>query len=138
MKDDAEKGHTEDDDGAIEAEDAGDDDWEGFDETEDVTNVHDEAYISALNKLTATGDMSQFLLGGDGWDDFDDDDDDYHSPIDNVDELHFMSDVLKEAFQREPEIYQQVQAALPQDTVVSFQKLVAAVDAQRSQAGPAS
>ncbi|KAL7488624.1 hypothetical protein ACHAW6_014236 [Cyclotella cf. meneghiniana] len=138
MKDEAEKGHTEDDDGAIEAEDAEDDDWEGFEENEDVTNVHDVAYMSALNKLSAAGDMSQFLLGGDGWDDELDDDEDYHSPIDNVDELHFMNDVLREAFQREPEVYQQLQAALPHETVVSFQKLSAAVDAQRSQAGPAS
>jgi hypothetical protein len=73
-----------------------------------------------------------------GWDDDLDDDEDYHSPIDNVDELHFMNDVLREAFQREPEVYQQLQAALPHETVVSFQKLSAAVDAQRSQAGPAS
>ena len=140
MKEDAEKGHTADAEGAIEAEDEGaDDDWEGFDESEDVQNVHDEAYISALNKLTATGDMSQFLLGGDGWDDFDDyDDDDYHSPIDNVDELMFLSDVLKEAFNREPEIYQQVQSALPQETVLLFQKLMAAADALKSQAGPSS
>jgi len=138
MKDEAEKGHTEDDDGAIEAEDEGDDDWEGFEENEDVTNVHDVAYMSALNKLSAAGDMSQFLLGGDDWDDELDDDEDYHSPIDNVDELHFMNDVLREAFQREPEVYQQLQAALPHETVVSFQKLSAAVDAQRSQAGPAS
>lgn len=137
MKEDAEKGGTEDNDGAIEAEDGGDDEWEGFDESEDVTNVHDEAYISALNKLTATGDVSQFLLGGDGWDDDFDDDDDYHSPIDNVDELHFMADVVKEAFQREPEIYQQVQAALPQETVAVFQQLMAAADARRSQAGSA-
>ncbi|KAL3779480.1 hypothetical protein HJC23_000039 [Cyclotella cryptica] len=138
MKEEVEKGHTEDDDGAIEAEDEGDDDWEGFEENEDVTNVHDVAYMSALNKLSAAGDVSQFLLGGDDWDDELDDDEDYHSPIDNVDELHFMNDVLREAFQREPEVYQQLQAALPHETVVSFQKLMAAVDAQRSQAGPAS
>ena len=140
MKEDAEKGNTEDDNRAIEAEDEdGDEDWEGFDESEDVTNVHDEAYVTALSKLSATGDISQFLLGGDGWDDdFDDDEDDYHSPIDDINEMQFMTDVLKEAFQREPELYQQIQAALPQDTVLSFQNLLAAVDAQRSQAGPAS
>lgn len=136
MKEDAEKGHQVDD--AIEAEDGVDEDWEGFDENEDVTNVHDEAYMTALNKLSAAGDMSQFLLGGEGWDDDLDDDEDYHSPIDNVDELHFMNDVLKEAFQREPEIYQQLQAALPHEAVVTFQHLTAAVDAQRGQAGPAS
>jgi hypothetical protein len=138
MKEESEKGNTGNDDNAIEAEDEGDEEeWEGFDESEDVTNNQDTAYMSALNKLSAAGDISQFLLG-DGWDDdLDDDDDDYHSPIDNVDELHFMNDVLKEAFQREPQVYQQIQASLPAETVASFQQLAAAVDAQRSQAGPA-
>ncbi|KAL7552620.1 hypothetical protein ACHAWF_017607 [Thalassiosira exigua] len=138
LKEDAEKG-LKDDDAAIEPE-AGDDDdeWEGFDEDEDVTNPNDEAYMSALNKLSAGGDVSQFLLG-DGWDDdFDDGDDDFHSPIDNVDEMHFTNDVLKEAYRRDPEVYQQVQAALPADTVSSCQHLFAAVDGQRSQAGPSS
>jgi len=136
MKDDAEKGQK-DDDAAIEPEAGDDDEWEGFDENEDVTNPSDEAYMSALNKLTAGGDISQFLMG-DGWDDDFDDEDDFHSPIDNVEELHFLNDVLKEAYQREPEVYQQVQAALPAETVASCQQLFAAVDAQRSQAGPSS
>ena len=137
MKDDAEKGHK-DDDANIEPEAEEDDEWEGFDENEDVTNANDEAYMSALNKLTAGGDMSQFLLGG-GWDDdFDDYDDDFHSPIDNVEELHFLNDVLKEAYQREPAFYQQVQGALPPETVASCQQIFAAVDAQRSQAGAAA
>lgn len=137
MKEDAEKGQK-DDDAAIEPE-AGDEDdeWEGFDEDQDVTNPNDEAYMSALNKLTAGGDVGQFLLG-DGWDDdFDDLDDDFHSPMDTIDELHFLNDVLKEAYGRDPEVYQQVQAALPAETVASCQQLFAAVDAQRSQAGAA-
>lgn len=133
MKEDAEKGQKEDD-AAIEPEAGDDDEWEGFGEDEDVTNPNDEAYMSALNKLTAGGDVSQFLLG-DGWDDdFDDLDDDFHSPIDNVEELHFVNDVLKEAYQREPELYQQVQAALPAETVAGCQQLFAAVDAQRGTA----
>jgi len=138
MKADVEKGQK-DDDAAIEPE-AGDEDdqWGGFDENEDVTNPNDEAYMSALNKLTAGGDVGQFLLG-DGWDDeYDDLEDDYHSPIDNVDELQFANDVLKEAYRREPEVYQQVQGALPAETVAACQQLFAAVDAQRSQAGPAT
>jgi len=139
MKEDAEKGQKEDD-AAIEPE-AGDDDddaWGGFGEDEDVTNPNDEAYMSALNKLSAGGDVSQFLLG-DGWDDdFDDLEDDFHSPIDDVEELHFLNDVLKEAYRREPEVYNQVQAALPAETVEGCRVLFAAVDAQRGQAGPAS
>lgn len=137
MKSDAERGQK-DDDAAIEPEAADEDDWDGFNEDEDVTNPNDEAYMSALNKLTAGGDVTQFLMG-DGWDDdFDDLEDDFHSPIDNVDELHFVNDVLKEAYQREPEVYQQVQGALPAETVAACQLLFAAVDAQRSQAGPAT
>lgn len=138
MKTDVEKGQKEDD-AAIEPE-AGDDDdeWGGFDENEDVTNPNDEAYMTALNKLTSGGDVAQFLLG-DGWDDdFDDLEDDYHSPIDGVDELGFANDVLKDAYRREPDVYGQVQGALPAETVAACQQLFAAVDAQRSQAGPAA
>ena len=132
MKEDAEKGHKEDD-AAIEPEAGEDEEWEGFDENEDVTNPNDEAYMSALNKLTAGGDVAQFLLG-DGWEDDDigDLDDDYHSPIDNVDQLHFVNDVLKDAYQREPEFYEQVQGALPAETISACQQIFAAVDAQRS------
>lgn len=131
MKEDAEK---EKEDGAIEAEAGDDDEWEGIDEDEDVANPNnDEAYMSAMNKLSAGGDISQFLLG-DGWDEDDDDDvDDFHSPLDNLDELHFVNDVLKEAYKREPEIYQQVQAALPSETVASCQQIFANVDSQRNQ-----
>ena len=136
MKEDAEKGQKEDD-AAIEPEAGEDDEWEGFDENEDVTNPHDEAYMSALNKLTTGGGVEQFLLG-DAWDDDYDEEDDFHSPIDNVNELHYVNDVLKEAYQRDPEVYQQVQAALPADIVAGCQQLFAAVAAQRGQAGPSS
>lgn len=137
MKEDAEKGKKDDNEDEIndEEEDGNngdDDDWEGFDEDEDVNNKEDEAYMSAMNKLSAGGDISQFLCG-DGWDDDDDEvDDDFHSPIDNVDELHFLNDVLKEAYTRDPEIYRQVQAALSQETILSCQQLFATVDAQRA------
>ena len=134
MKEDAEKGQKEDAD-VIEAEDEDaddDNDWEGFDENEDVNNPNDEAYMSAMNKLTAGGDISQFLMG-DGWDeDFEELDDDFHSPIDNVEELLFLNDVLKVAYMREPEVYRLIQAALPSETVACCQQLFAAVDAQRA------
>jgi hypothetical protein len=134
MKEDAEKGQKDDAD-VIEAEDEDaddDNDWEGFDENEDVNNPNDEAYMSAMNKLTAGGDISQFLMG-DGWDeDFEELDDDFHSPIDNVEELHFLNDVLKVAYMREPEVYRLIQAALPSETVACCQQLFAAVDAQRA------
>merc|ERR1712232_556831 len=121
MKADAENGQAEDGAGHIEAEDDDDDqEWEGFDEDQDVVDCNDEAYMSVLSKLSAGGvggDMAQFLVGGD-WDDLDDEDD-FHSPIDNIDELHFVNDILKEAYAREPEIYQQVQAALPPEVVAS-------------------
>lgn len=132
MKEDAEK--VKEDDGAIEPEAGDDDEWEGFDEDEDVANPNnDEAYMSAMSKISAGGDISQFLLG-DGWDEDEDDDvDDFHSPLDNLDEVHFVNDVLKEAYQREPEIYQQVQAALSSETVAICQQIFASVDSQRNQ-----
>jgi len=133
MKADAEGGHKEDD-AAIEPAEGGEDDgesFEGFDENEDVVNPSDEAYTSLLNKISAGADISQFLMGD--WDD-DFDEDDFHSPIDKVDELHFVNDVLKEAYAREPEVYQQVQAALSPEVVACCQQLFAAVDFARSSA----
>ena len=64
--------------------------------------------------------------------DFEELDDDFHSPIDNVEELHFLNDVLKVAYMREPEVYRLIQAALPSETVACCQLLFAAVDAQRA------
>jgi len=108
-----------------------DDDEGGFDEDQDVTSVSDDAYLNSLNQLTGAGDMAKFLIG-ENWDD-DDDDDDYTSPIDEVDQLLFLNDTLKAAFQREPEIYQQVQAALSPEIVTACQSLFQLADAQRSQ-----
>eukprot|EP00566_Odontella_aurita_P002311 CAMPEP_0113571984 /NCGR_PEP_ID=MMETSP0015_2-20120614/25852_1 /TAXON_ID=2838 /ORGANISM="Odontella" /LENGTH=1096 /DNA_ID=CAMNT_0000474985 /DNA_START=725 /DNA_END=4015 /DNA_ORIENTATION=+ /assembly_acc=CAM_ASM_000160 len=141
MKEEAEKAGDDDDgDNAIddEAEEGGDgddEDFEGFDENEDVTSEADEAYMDALNKLTGSGsDMARFLVGEDWDQDYDDDDEDYTSPLDEVNQLVFLSDTLKGAFQREPEVYQQVQAAMAPDTVNACQKLFAAADAMRAQA----
>jgi len=137
MKVDAEKEEDDDDAHAIEdeAEDGDDDDFEGFGEDEDVTSDADEAYMDALNKLSGSGsDVARFLIGEDWDQDADDDDDDYTSPLDEVDQLLFLSDTLKAAFQREPEVYQQVQTALPPEVVNSCQKLFAAADAQRANA----
>ena len=136
MKEDAEKGGGKDDDANIDGEDGDNDDddneWEGFDEDEDVNNPNDEAYMSAMNKLSSGGDISQFLMG-DGWDEDDEElDDDFHSPIDNVDELHYLNDVLRAAYVREPDAYRQVQSALSTEVVTCCQQLFAAVDAQRA------
>jgi len=133
MKVDAEKEEDDDDAHAIEdeAEDGDDDDFEGFGEDEDVTSDADEAYMDALNKLSGSGsDVARFLIGEDWDQDADDDDDDYTSPLDEVDQLLFLSDTLKAAFQ----VYQQVQTALPPEVVNSCQKLFAAADAQRANA----
>lgn len=92
-------------------------------------------FILSLSQLSQGGDIAQFLLG-DGWDGLDEDDDeDFHSPLDNVDEMHFVNDILKEAYKREPDVYQQIQGALPAETVSACQQIFASVDAQRQQAG---
>ena len=137
MKEEAEKeGNEEDDEEDFEEEpEEYDDDEEGFDEDEDVTNETDEMYMDALNQLSNGGGdaVARFLIGED-WDtDYDDDDDDFVSPLDEVDTLLYVNDTLKAAFQREPEVYQRVQAALPPETVNTCQKLFAAADAQRAQ-----
>ena len=77
--------------------------------------------------------MAKFLLGD--WDeDAEDVDEDYTSPIDRVDELIFLNDTLKHAFQREPDSYQQVQAAMSPDSIKSVQAIFAAADVMRAQA----
>jgi len=99
-----------------------------------VTSDSDVAYMEALNKLSGTeGNEITSLLAGEPWDDQDDYEDDYTSPLDAVDQLYFLDDTLKAAFQREPEAYQQIQAALPPETVAACQKLFMAADKQRVQ-----
>jgi len=82
-----------------------DEDDEGFDENEDVRNEADAAYVEALNKLSATGDMGDMasFLEND-WDDYDEDDDNFQSSWDNLNELIVFSDILRGAFQKEPEV----------------------------------
>lgn len=137
LKEDAEKGET----GAnedIEEENTKSEDIvdldQGFHEDEDVTNEVDEAYRKALQGVSNwEDDMAKFLLGD--WDeDGEDVDEDYVSPIDQVEELILLSDTLKHAFQREPDAYQQIQGALPPDTLVACQRLFATADAMRAQA----
>jgi hypothetical protein len=41
---------------------------------------------------------------------------------------------MKQAFQREPEAYQQVQAALPQESVLAVQTMFTAAESLRTQA----
>merc|ERR1712238_194486 len=71
-------------------------------------------------------------------DDVGDVDEDFTSPLDRVDELLFLNDTLKAAFQREPEAYQQVQAALSPESVANCQKLFLAADQMRAQAAQQS
>jgi hypothetical protein len=137
LKTDADKGETGANDGIDEEahfnEDVGDLDH-GFGEDQDVTNEVDEAYRKALSGATDWDeDISKFLLGD--WDeDGDEVDEDYTSPIDQVEELILVNDVLTAAFQREPEVYQQIQSALPAETVAACQTLFATADAMRAQA----
>ena len=135
MKEEAEKEDNEEGNFEEEAEEEDDDDYEGFGEDEDVTNEADEMYMDALNQLSSGGDnaVARFLMGEAYDDDYDDDDEDFVSPLDEVDTLLYVNDTLKAAFQREPEVYQRVQAALAPDTVNTCQKLFGAADAQRAQ-----
>ena len=132
MKEEAEKPADEEEDGFVD-EEYEDDEAEGFTEDQDVTNEVDEAYKKALNGVSGwEEDIAKFLMG-----DFDDDgedfDEDFTSPLDHVDEVLFLSGTLKAAYAREPEVYQQVQALLPPETVASCQKLFAAADAMRQE-----
>lgn len=133
MYDDAEKKEDEEDDVLEEEEEEVDEDEDGYGEDEDVTSETEEAYMDALNKLSGTGDISNFLVGEDWDQDGDDLDDDYTSPIDDIDQLIFLSETLTSAFQKEPEAYKQVQAALPPNVVASCQKVFAAAETQRAQ-----
>mmetsp|Transcript_6964 Transcript_6964/g.17011 ORF Transcript_6964/g.17011 Transcript_6964/m.17011 type:complete len:336 (+) Transcript_6964:70-1077(+) len=118
-------------------EDVGDVD-QGFGEDEDVTNEVDESYRKALQGVTSwDDDMAKFLLGGD-WDDSEDIDEDFTSPLDRVDELLFLNDTLKGAFGREPEAYQQVQAAMSPESVANCQQVFQAADQMRAQAAQQS
>merc|ERR1712150_15988 len=111
-----------------------DEDDEGFDENEDVRNEADAAYVEALNKLSATGDMGDMasFLEND-WDDYDEDDDNFQSSWDNLNELIVFSDILRGAFQKEPEAYQQLQAALSPEALAICQRLFAQADKEKAE-----
>lgn len=139
LKEDAEKGETGANEDIEEEGNKGDDlvDLDqGFGEDQDVTNEVDEAYRKALQGLTSTtweDNMAKMFLG-DWEEDGEDVDEDYVSPIDQVEELIVLAETLQQAFQREPESYQQVQAALPPESVSNVQRLFSAAEALRAQA----
>jgi importin-7 len=143
LKTDAEGGAANEDDENIGDANEADDDVgdvdHGFAEDEDVTNEVDESYRKALQGVTSwDDDMAKFLLGGDWDEDREDVDADFTSPLDRVDELLFLNDTLKAAFQREPEVYQQIQAALPPDSLANCQQVFQAADTMRAQAAQQS
>lgn len=117
----------------ISDDDVGDLD-QGFGEDEDVKNEADEAYRKAM--LGSSGwddDMAKFLMGD--WDeDAEDVDEEYESPLDAIDEVIFVNDVLKNAFHSEPTAYQQIQNALPPQYVHEVQRLFLVADNIRAQA----
>jgi hypothetical protein len=139
LKADAEGGKANEEDENIDDDNEGDDDDvgdvdNGFDEDEDVTNEVDESYRKALQGVTSwDDDMAKFLLGGDWDEDREDVDEDFTSPLDQVDELLFLNDTLKAAFVREPEVYQQIQAALPPESLANCQQVFQAADSMRAQ-----
>ena len=108
---------------------------QGFDENEDVTNEVDEAYRKALVG-DLDDDMAKFLLG-DWDDDAEDIDEEYTSPLDQIDQLIFLSDTLQAAFQREPEAYKQVRGAMPAESVALCQQLFSNAESMRVQAAQA-
>lgn len=104
----------------------------GFGEDEDVTNEVDESYRKALQGVTSwDDDMAKFLLGGD-WDmENEDVDEDFTSPLDQVDELLFLNDVLQQASSREPQAYQQYQSQLSQESQANVQRIFHAAEQLR-------
>ena len=111
----------------------------GFGEDEDVTNEVDETYRKALQGVTSwDDDMAKFLLGGDWDEDREDVDEDYTSPLDQVNELVFLSETLHGAFQREPDVYQQIQSAMPPEAVANCQTLFQTAESMRQQAAQQS
>ena len=130
IEEDANKPDDCDDDLGVEVPHSGyDDDFEGFEEDEDVHSVTDDAYLDALKNISGHDDVARFLIG-DAWMDDDDDDEDFISPLDDIETLVYYRDSLRVAFDREPVFYQQVQGALPQDTVQKCQQLFALADAK--------
>ena len=118
----------DDDEDVVDDEESDD---EGFDENEDVSSKADEAYLDALNKLSGGGNEVTQFLAGESWGDDDDYEDDYSSPLDKVDQLYYLEETLKGAFQREPDAYNQIQASLGPETVDLCQKMFQAADKQR-------
>ena len=138
LKEESEKVSKDDDDGGggnvVETATLEDDDGnEGFAEDEDVVNDMDDAFQAALNGDGSWEEnMNRFLMGHieDHGEDFDED---FTSPLDQVDELLYLSDSMRGAFGREPEAYQKVQQSMPPETVAMCQKIFTASDIIRAQ-----
>ena len=88
MKEESENpGKHHDDEGAIndDAEENGlgdDDNFDNFDDNEDVTREADEAYMDVLNNITGReNNVIQFLMGEDWDQDLDEDDEYYNIPL---------------------------------------------------------
>ena len=110
----------------------------GFAEDEDVTNEVDEAYRMALKGFGGANDGMDAFLMGDWEEDGEDIDENYTSPLDQVDELIWLTDSMRAASQREPENFQKIQTALPPESITLCQKLFAAADSMRAQAAQQS
>jgi hypothetical protein len=107
---------------------AGGEYFEGFGEDEDVHSLNDDAYLDAMKNFGGHDDVAKFLMGDNWFGDDDDDDDEFISPLDSIETLTFYTDSLRAAFEREPAFYQEVQQALPQETLTTCQKLFAMAD----------
>ncbi|KAL3944079.1 MAG: hypothetical protein SGBAC_001863 [Bacillariaceae sp.] len=146
LKEDEQKTGNDGDDADVPGADSGlpsdiGDVDQGFGEDEDVTNEVDESYRKALQGVSSwDDDMARFLLGGDWDEDREDVDEDFTSPLtdNSVDELFFLSDILTAAFQREPEAYQQIQAAMTPEAAANCQKIFQAASTLRAQAAQQS
>ena len=58
------------------------DNFDGFDDNEDVASEADETYMDMLNKLAGSGTfVAKFLMGEDWYQDLDEDNEDVISPL---------------------------------------------------------
>jgi len=113
-----EEGEGEEDDDEEEEEE---DEDGGFASDQDCKTEEDENYLSTIQGWVDNKAVAAFLAGE--YDDSDDDDD-YRSPIDDVDELSYFYNIFRLAFERDGQIYQQIQQGMPAETQQQCQTLL--------------
>ena len=103
-----------------------DDDDDFNDDEGDALDPDDEEYLKALARMDKEAREEAEYLAGIGDDDDEEEEDDYTSAVDEVDGVSFFLQSVQGAASREPALFHDLQAQLPDNVKADLEALVAA------------